>query len=328
MKLFSHKLHKDTPSNKNNINITNVQENKRDNKTTKTIQYAVGHIGKRVENFMTEEGEVLRYLEEIEEGFTSTNSQFESINQNIEGTYLNFNEFHTYASQVGELVTKSDTAIESADKKIGQLSTYINQTSLQLDNITSSFQELEKNFQNIENMSGNITGIASDTNLLALNASIEAARAGEAGRGFAVVAEQIRNLSTSTAELVAGINGSVQALYDNLDGLKREIGNTKNSIEENLHYVNDVKSNFTDVNECTKEVREFSNKIVDQIGIVKDEIKCVSDESSEIAHVIDGFGTKLTMLNEKMSTKSALLCEVIDFIQQLEKLVDDEIKNA
>lgn len=57
-----------------------------------------------------------------------------------------------------------------------------------------------------------IDAVAGQTRLLALNATIEAARAGESGRGFAVVAQEVKELSTKTAEANAMIAKVVQAI--------------------------------------------------------------------------------------------------------------------
>jgi len=86
---------------------------------------------------------------------------------------------------------------------------------MELVGLTASISESTRGIQAIL---AEIGGIAKQTNLLALNASIEAARAGEAGRGFAVVAEEVRDLSTRTAQFSQQIN----TLIKGMDGTVKE----------------------------------------------------------------------------------------------------------
>lgn len=292
----------------------------------KHINYGILHIEKRVEDFMNEEVEISQSFDTIKEGFNSTYNDINDINKAIENVNTNFIEFNKFAAHVNEVMDKSEEAVAGADSKMDHLSSHIGKTCSQLENITGTFRILENSFDNIQKMSQNITGIASRTNLLALNASIEAARAGEAGRGFAVVAEQIRELSTSTTTLVKGIDESLQALYESLGGLREEIKATQGSIEENLSYAEKVKENFTEVTHCTNAVKEFSDKIVNGIENTSTEIEGVATDTNQIAIAVDSFNDKLNYLYNKMSKKSILLCEVVDFLQQLENIVEDEIE--
>ncbi len=71
----------------------------------------------------------------------------------------------------------------------------------------------------IGNIVGTINGIAIQTQLLSLNAAIEAAHAGRAGRGFAVVAEEVRTLSSRSADAAQEIGGLIETTKARIDEL-------------------------------------------------------------------------------------------------------------
>lgn len=71
----------------------------------------------------------------------------------------------------------------------------------------------------IGNIVGTINGIAIQTQLLSLNAAIEAAHAGRAGRGFAVVAEEVRTLSSRSADAAQEIGGLIETTKARIDDL-------------------------------------------------------------------------------------------------------------
>jgi methyl-accepting chemotaxis protein len=73
----------------------------------------------------------------------------------------------------------------------------------------AQIKDLERFTRELRDMAEGVASIAAQTNLLALNAAIEAARAGPSGRGFAVVAQEVRNLSSRSAETGRNISNRV-----------------------------------------------------------------------------------------------------------------------
>lgn len=285
------------------------------------INYGVLHIEKKLAEFMEEEVKVTQSIKDI----GNTYSKIGSIQEMLNNLDANFNDFSQSATKINDVMNRSDVAVEQADGKMGTLAEKLNGTCSQLEAFTGAFHALENNFNNIKEMSNSITSIADSTNLLALNASIEAARAGEAGRGFSVVADEIRKLSSSTTELVSGIDQSVRNLYESIDSLREEIKSTKVAIHDNFEYAQNVQKDFKQVTDCTNEVKDFSEHIIKGIERTSSEINGAATGVGSVAEVVDSLGNKLDNLNLRMSKRSTIICNITEFLQQIENMLADSL---
>lgn len=280
------------------------------------INFGALHIEKKIEEFMEEEVIVSKSVEDIQD----TYSQVSKIQETINSLNANFTQFHHYVTNINVVMEHSETAIGQADNKMSTLADKLDGTCTQLESFTESFHGLEKNFNNIKELSKNISGIAQNTNLLALNASIEAARAGDSGRGFAVVAEEIRKLSASTTSLVKGIDESIRNLHESINQLSGEIQSTKNTIQDNYQYALDVQRGFDQVNDCTQEVKQFTERIITGIEQTSNEIYGAATGVGSVAEIVDCMGNKLENLNLRMNKRSTIICNITDILQQIDNL--------
>ena len=112
---------------------------------------------------------------------------------------------------------------------------------------------ISKRAADVEGILGEISAISKQTNLLALNAAIEAARAGEAGRGFAVVADEVRDLSTRTAQFSQQIGVVMRSMREGVrsteDAIERMASTDMNFALESKQQVEQVLTSMEGINQ-------------------------------------------------------------------------------
>lgn len=214
--------------------------------------------------------------------FEQVESQTMSI-KHMQNASLNLEDsIDNISSAMGNIRDNTHNIIEVSQNVTNDMNdsiTAVNQSSKRIEVINNRVQNFKGKIGKIEEIVDLVKKVANQSNLLALNASIEAARAGEAGKGFAVVADQVRLLSSNTAESAEDIVKYVTELKENIDELALAMDETTVSLAEgnskveksivSMQQMNNqmisiregVDSVFNDIDTQTKVTRSFSKQI-------------------------------------------------------------------
>lgn len=218
----------------------------------------------------------------MKDTFEQVESQTMSI-KHMENASLNLEDsIDNISSAMGNIRDNTHNIIEVSQNITNDMNdsiTAVNQSSKRIEVINNRVQNFKGKIGKIEEIVDLVKKVANQSNLLALNASIEAARAGEAGKGFAVVADQVRLLSSNTAESAEDIVKYVTELKENIDELALAMDETTVSLAEgnskveksivSMQQMNNqmisiregVDSVFNDIYTQTKVTRSFSKQI-------------------------------------------------------------------
>ncbi|MBR3771882.1 MAG: hypothetical protein IKL07_06400 [Clostridium sp.] len=293
-----------------------VEVKKAEEKPAAFMNYGVDFMKNRMEAYMDEELNLSYCMDAILDGTKITEERVTETSNVIEVIDKNYDDFRGLASDIRNLMEESDRKIENSDQSMTKLTDQMNDSKIQLSSMHSTFAKVEEDFNKISSLTTDIAKISSGTNLLALNASIEAARAGEAGNGFAVVAAQIRELSSSTDELVHGIDDSIQALRERLMDLQAEIDKTTTLIQDNIESSGGLKESIEGVKECTDRVKRVSDGIICSIEKNSSQISKALKSLDNIHSATEKINTEVDNLTRKSSEKTTMLCQMEDLLKQ------------
>lgn len=218
----------------------------------------------------------------MKDTFEQVESQTMSI-KHMQNASLNLEDsIDNISSAMGNIRDNTHNIIEVSQNITNDMNdsiTAVNQSSNRIEVINNRVQNFKGKIGKIEEIVDLVKKVANQSNLLALNASIEAARAGEAGKGFAVVDDQVRLLSSNTAESAEDIVKYVSELKENIDELALAMDETTVSLAEgnskveksivSMQQMNNqmisiregVDSVFNDIDTQTKVTRSFSKQI-------------------------------------------------------------------
>jgi len=227
-------------------------------------------------------------------------------------------EMEVAAAEVARNASETASQTRAANELSTQLSSLVRSSVSSTNKVADEIQSASGALETLAEKSGGvgsvldvIQAIAEQTNLLALNAAIEAARAGEQGRGFAVVAEEVRNLaqrtqgatgeiSTMIQSLQADSNSAVTAMRSGLDQVQVNVEQA-NSSQQALDATVETISSISDMNDQVATAAEEQSVVVREITQSTNDLKVLSDRSSERTTELNNISSSLRDLSGNLS---------------------------
>jgi methyl-accepting chemotaxis protein len=172
----------------------------------------------------------------------------------------------------------------------------IEESNEKMQNMLLIMENIEKSSKEINDINGVIGGIASKSNLLALNASIESARLGADGKGFAVVAEEMRVLSSQSAEAVKNtqelINTSLEAINQGAFAAKEtaeKLTKVTGTVKQFMDIINRIddasKEQAVGIHEITNSIEQISAVVQNNVATAE-ECSASSEELNTQANIM------------------------------------------
>jgi len=194
-------------------------------------------------------------IEEIHEKSMQEQARHNALLHEIIEQFDALNEGVTTLSEANTMIADDTTEITRV----------VAELSAECERIKESLGFFYEFVEVYKSSNDDIAGIANKTNLLSLNASIEAARAGENGKGFSVVAGEIRNLATSTKNLIEENNQQAEETVPRITASIEGIKALLNQIGAMGDRITSIAATTEEVSAQSDTIRTLSNEIQEAV---------------------------------------------------------------
>ena len=233
---------------------------------------------------------------EVSKGASSQADILKSLSSGVSDFSIKTKANAENASQANRLAIEARDFVDEGVEKMGS--------------VVASMVAIGESTKLISKIIKAIDGIAFQTNILSINAAVEAARAGKHGKGFAVVAQEVRVLSTRSAEAASDTAALIRHSVASVDQ-----GN--NIVWESAEALNEIKNLITNVTDYVGDIasacNEQSNDIaainkslgeIEKITLINSESAILSGESGN--KLSDHSGKVINLINAFLDKKKPL----------------------
>lgn len=223
-------------------------------------------------------------FKEVASGSEEQMHRFEEISRASEEMAAGVARIAESSSYVSELSAAATEQAKEGSRTVQNVVYKMTSIDETVRQAAEQVQRLESHTRSIGVVSDLIGSLSKQTNLLALNAAIEAARAGEHGRGFAVVAEEVRKLSTQSAESVTRITELLGKVMEDTNVTVQAMRASEQETKEGLASIKAAGQSFEQISSASINVLSK----IQEVAAASQQLAASSEEvSSSIVHMTD-----------------------------------------